>query len=178
MNKAVVMMKKRRTTNSILTVIMASIVLTACYTESQKTPQNATTQDVTNPMIIKKPSAHNVKDTIDRLENILNAKGLMVFTRVNHAAGAQNVGLNMADSELIIFGNPKLGTPLMTENPEMGLDLPLKALAYTDGAGQTFLTYTAPKALQERHNITVNGGVIEKMTGALDAMTSKAVTAD
>jgi len=172
------MIKRRRLTKSLVTAIMASAFLTACYTESQKTPHNDTTQDVTTPMIIKKPSAHNVKVTIDRLEAILNNKGLTVFTRVNHAGGAQNVGLDMAASELIIFGNPKLGTPLMIENPQMGLDLPLKALAYTDEAGQTFLTYTAPKSLQERHNITVNGGVIEKMTGALDAMTSKAVSAD
>lgn len=173
------MTRPSRFMTSMSAMIMASSLLMACQpVKNQDAPHAAITQDITTPMIIKKPSSHNAKDTIDRLENILTSKGLTVFTRVNHAAGAKNVGLNMADSELIIFGNPKLGTPLMLENPEMGLDLPLKALAYTDSAGQTYLSYTAPKALQARHNITVNGGVIEKMTGALDAMTSKAVSAD
>ena len=129
-------------------------------------------------MIIKKASPYSAEQTIDRLENILNAKGLTVFTRVDHAAGATKAGLELGASELIVFGNPKMGTPLMQENPEIGLDLPLKALAYTDANGQTYLTYTATSALQTRHNIRKNSAVIEKMTGALDAMTSKAVSAE
>lgn len=127
-------------------------------------------------MIIKKASPYAVKDTIDRLENILISKGLTVFTRVDHSAGAKNVGIDMTDSELIIFGNPKLGTPLMLENSQIGLDLPLKALAYTDTSRQTYLSYTAPATLQSRYDISENSGIIDKMTGALDAMTSAAVS--
>ena len=124
---------------------------------------------------IIKASPYSAVETIDRLESILTAKGLTIFTRINHAAGAKKVGIEMADSELIIFGNPNLGTPLMLENPQMGLDLPLKALAYTDTKGHTYLTYTAPETLQSRHNINDNRAIIEKMTGALDAMTNKAL---
>ena len=129
-------------------------------------------------MIITKASPYSAGQTIDRLEAILTAKGLTVFARVDHAAGAKKVDLDLLDSELIIFGNPKLGTPLMIESPQMGLDLPLKALAYTDANGQTYLTYTAPETLKARHNISENLAIIEKMTGALDAMTNKAVEAE
>ena len=154
--------------------LLIALSLSACQPSPSTSP--ATTQDIAAPMIIKKASPYSAGETIDRLEKILNAKGLTVFTRVNHAAGAKNVGIEMAGSELIIFGNPKLGTPLMLENPAMGLDLPLKALAYTDDSGQTYLSYTAPAELQSRHRISENSGVIAKMTGALDAMTSAAVS--
>ncbi len=153
--------------------ILTAIALTGCNAANSN-PE--TLEEVIQPMIIKKPSPYSAGETIDRLENILNAKGLTVFTRVDHGAGAAKVDLDLGASELIIFGNPMLGTPLMQENPEMGLDLPLKALAYTDETGQTFLTYMAPATLQTRHNISANTAIIEKMTGALDAMTSKAVS--
>ena len=160
----------------IIANCMAALALTACQPTAQTTA--TPTEDITTRMIITKASPYSAGKTIDRLEAILTTKGLTVFTRVNHAAGAKKVGIEMADSELIIFGNPKLGTPLMLEAPTMGLDLPLKVLAFTDGKGQTHLTYTAPEALQSRHNISDNRAIIEKMTGALDAMTNKAVEAE
>ena len=153
--------------------MLLAIALASCSASNSNSPN-----EIDQNMIIKKPSPYSASETIDRLENILNAKGLTVFTRVDHAAGAKKVDLALGGSELIIFGNPKLGTPLMQENPEMGLDLPLKALAYTDADGQTYLTYIAPASLETRHNIQTNKAVIEKMTGALDAMTSKAVEAE
>lgn len=159
----------------IATSIIAAVLI-ACQPTFRTTA--VPTEDITTPMIIKKASPYSAQKTIDRLENILKSKGLTVFTRVNHAAGAKSVDIDMTDSELIIFGNPKLGTLLMLENLQMGLDLPLKALAYTDDAGQTYLTYVAPQTLQSRHDISANSAVIEKMTGALDAMTSKAVEAE
>ena len=162
----------------IITVTLIAGGLWACQPASTTSSSQPLTQDITAPMIIKKSSPFSAGETLDRLENILTSKGLTVFTRVNHAAGAKNVGIDMTDSELIIFGNPKLGTPLMLENPQMGLDLPLKALAYTDASGQTYLTYTAPATLQDRHDISENTGIIAKMTGALDAMTSAAVSQD
>lgn len=158
-----------------LTACMVALTLASCQQSSQSTTQ---THEVTAPMIITKASPYSAGQTIDRLEAILTAKGLTVFARVDHAAGAKKVDLDLLDSELIIFGNPKLGTPLMIESPQMGLDLPLKALAYTDANGQTYLTYTAPETLKARHNISENLAIIEKMTGALDAMTNKAVEAE
>ena len=156
--------------------VISSLILAVSLSACQQNAQTVYKQEISAPMIVKKASPHSARVTIDRLETILKSKGLTVFTRVNHAAGAKNVGIDMADSELIIFGNPKLGTPLMLENPKMGLDLPLKALAFTDASGQTYLTYTAPATLQSRHNISENTGIIAKMTGALDAMTSAAVS--
>ena len=162
--------------HTVITSLFIAAALSACQPHTHNSNNTPQTQDITAPMIIKKASPYSAGETIDRLENILTAKGLTVFTRVNHAAGAKKVGIDMAGSELIIFGNPKLGTPLMLENPAMGLDLPLKALAYTDANGQTYLTYTAPAELQSRHRISENSGIIAKMTGALDAMTSAAVS--
>ncbi len=171
-------MMTKRFAPLIYSAVAALTCLSACSGPSSPPQAAAAANDSEHNMIIQKASAHDAVTTIDRLENILNAKGLTIFTRVSHSAGAKKVGIDMAASELIIFGNPKLGTPLMIENPQMGLDLPLKALAYTDEAGKTFLTYTAPSALQSRYGITKNTAVIEKMTGALDAMTNKAVEAE
>ena len=167
---------KAMTFKYLITTCMVAAALSACQQTSQ--PPAVPTEDIIAPMIIKKASPYTAGQTIDRLEKILTSKGLTVFTRVDHAAGAKSVDIEMMDSELIIFGNPKLGTPLMLENPQMGLDLPLKALAYTDASGQTYLTYVAPQTLQSRHDISANSAIIEKMTGALDAMTNKAVEAE
>ncbi|MEP6343967.1 MAG: DUF302 domain-containing protein [Maricaulaceae bacterium] len=160
----------------LISTCMVAAALSACQETSHITAEP--TKETTSLMIIKKPSPYTAGQTIDRLEKILISKGLKVFTRVDHAAGAKSVDIEMMDSELIIFGNPKLGTPLMLETPQMGLDLPLKALAFTDASGQTYLTYVAPKTLQSRHGISANSAIIEKMTGALDAMTNKAVEAE
>ena len=123
---------------------------------------------------ISKKSPYSVPKTLDRLENIVKSKGITVFTRVDHSAGARRVGQSMSDTQLLIFGNPKMGTPLMQEQIMMGLDLPMKALAWTDRQGQVWLSYLKPQVLQQRHGLA-NMGIIKKMTGALNAMTSKAV---
>ena len=124
---------------------------------------------------ISKKSPYPVDKTLDRLETILKKKGITVFTRVDHGAGAKRVDLALQTSQLLIFGNPKLGSPLMKEAPMMGLELPMKALAWEDQNGQVWLSYLKPSVLQSRHNLS-NQAIIQKMTGALDAMTSKAVS--
>jgi uncharacterized protein (DUF302 family) len=126
---------------------------------------------------INKKSPYPVAKTLDRLVKILETKGVTVFTRVDHAAGASRVMIAMKPTQLLIFGNPKLGTPLMNENRMMGLDLPMKALAWEDDAGQVWLSYLKPSVMQQRHGLK-NDAIIQKMTGALDAMTSKAVAAE
>ncbi|MDH5484172.1 MAG: DUF302 domain-containing protein [Gammaproteobacteria bacterium] len=126
---------------------------------------------------ITKKSPYPVAKTLDRLEKILKSKGIAVFTRVDHAAGASRVMIAMKPTQLLIFGNPKLGTPLMNENRMVGLDLPMKALAWEDDEGQVWLSYLKPAELQHRHELN-NDAVIKKMTGALEAMTSKAVAAE
>jgi len=123
---------------------------------------------------VDKKSPYSVDKTLDRLENILKSKGITIFTRVDHSAGAKRVGIAMNDTKLLIFGNPKMGTPLMNENIMMALDLPMKALAWEDQKGQVWLSYLKPSVLQQRHGLK-NQPIINKMTGALNAMTSKAI---
>lgn len=94
-----------------------------------------------------------VKEAIDRLESALQAKGVGIFARVDHAAGAASVDMLLRPTELLIFGNPKAGTPLMQVNQTIGLDLPLKILAWEDAAGQVWITYNDPRWLAQRHKL-------------------------
>jgi len=121
-----------------------------------------------------KKSSFSVSETLDRLETVLKKKGITIFVRIDHAAGAEQVGLKMTDTQLLIFGNPKMGTPLMNEQRLMGLDLPMKALAWKDDNNQVWLAYTNPSELQQRHGIK-NQTIIDKMTSALDGLTNKAL---
>lgn len=125
--------------------------------------------------VIAKKSNHSVAETIDRLEAILKEKGLTVFARIDHAAGAGKAGLALRPTTLLIFGNPKLGTPLMQSAQTVGLDLPQKALAYQDAAGDVYLAYNDPAHLKARHAIAGRDEVLKKITGALDNFTSAAV---
>lgn len=100
------------------------------------------------------PSKHGVGPSLDRLESILKAKGISVFARVEHSAEAAKVGLTMRPTALLIFGNPKAGTPLMIASPSVALDLPLKVLAWEDEKGQVWLSYNGPAWLQRRHGLS------------------------
>ena len=117
--------------------------------------------------IISIKSSHDVKTTVDRLDNILREKGMTVFIRINHAEGAQKVGKKLRPTELVIFGNPKVGTPLMQCGQSVGIDLPQKALIWQDKAGQVWLSYNDPKYLASRHSIKECGEVIKKIQKAL-----------
>ena len=112
-------------------------------------------------------SAHNVKKTGDRLENAVKAKGMTVFIRINHAQGAQKVGKKLRPTELIIFGNPKVGTPLMLNSQTAGIDLPQKALIWEDETGQVWFSYNDPEYIAKRHNITECAEVLKKIENAL-----------
>jgi uncharacterized protein (DUF302 family) len=117
--------------------------------------------------LISIKSSHNVKKTGDRLENILKAKEMTVFIRINHAENAQKVGKKLRPTELIIFGNPKVGTPLMLNSQSAAIDLPQKALIWEDEAGQVWFTYNDPKYIATRHNITECAEVLKKIENAL-----------
>jgi len=95
-----------------------------------------------------------------------------------HAAGAEKVELELRPTQLLIFGNPKLGTPAMTDNQAAGLDLPLRVLAYADGEGVVHVTYHAPATLAQTHALPADAKYIKMMTGALDKRTGKAVAAE
>jgi uncharacterized protein (DUF302 family) len=117
--------------------------------------------------IISIKSSHDVKTTVDRLDNILREKGMTVFIRINHAEGAQKVGKKLRPTELVIFGNPKVGTPLMQCGQSVGIDLPQKALIWQDKAGQVWLSYNDPKYLASRHSIKECDEIIKKIEKAL-----------
>ena len=117
--------------------------------------------------IINVKSSHDVKATADRLENVLKQKGMTVFIRINHTEGAQKVGQKLRPTELVIFGNPKVGTPLMQCRQSTAIDLPQKALIWEDEKGQVWLSYNDPNYLVERHGITECAEVIKKIEKAL-----------
>ena len=117
--------------------------------------------------IISIRSSHDVKTTVDRLENKLREKGMTVFIRINHAEGAQKVGKKLRPTELIIFGNPKVGTPLMQCGQSVAIDLPQKALIWQDEAGQVWLSYNDPNYLASRHSIKGCSEVVKKIEKAL-----------
>lgn len=102
--------------------------------------------------LIALKSPHSVKDTMDRLEAAAKGKGLNVFLRVDHAAGAKKIGKDLRPTELLVFGSPQGGTPLMECAQGAGIDLPLKALAWQDAGGQVWLGYNDPAWLAKRHD--------------------------
>jgi uncharacterized protein (DUF302 family) len=125
--------------------------------------------------LIVKQSPHTVSKTLDRLTAVLQDKGITIFARIDHAAGAKQAGMELGPTELLIFGNPKLGTPLMQANRRIGIDLPMKALAWKGGDGKVWLGYTDPDTLEDRHDIDGHDEIFKKMTGALDNLTNAAV---
>jgi uncharacterized protein (DUF302 family) len=96
-------------------------------------------------------SARGVKDTIDRLESEVKSKGMTVFARIDHASGAKKAGLPLRPTELLIFGDARGGTPLMQAAQTIGIDLPLKALAWEDAEGKVWLSYNEPAWIADRH---------------------------
>jgi uncharacterized protein (DUF302 family) len=122
-------------------------------------------------------SAHSVPETIDRLVAAITPLGMNVFARIDHAEGAAKVGMPLRPTQLLLFGNPKGGTPLMQDKQTAGIDLPLKALAWEDADGKVWLTYNEPAWIAQRHGlgaasaagVTAIAGMLEKVTKAAAA---------
>src|SRR5205807_7149499 len=114
------------------------------------------------------------KETLNRLDAAIKAQGMTVFARIDHAAGAANVGLALAPTELIIFGNPRGGTPLMQSVQTVGIDLPLKALVWQDAANKTWLSYNEPGWIAQRHGVAGAESTIDKMADLLSAIAREA----
>jgi len=103
--------------------------------------------------IIDERSQHSVEQTVERLSAMLRAKGITLFALVDHGAEAAKIGMTMPPTKLLIFGNPKAGTPLMLAAPSVAIDLPLKILVWEDAQGRAWLSYNSPAYLQERHGV-------------------------
>ena len=107
----------------------------------------------TNNGIVSKASKHSVEQTVEALQNILKSKGVAVFALIDHSGEAEKVGLKMRPTKLLIFGNPKAGTPLMLASPSSAIDLPLKLLVWEDAQGKAWVSYNSPEYLRERHGL-------------------------
>jgi len=121
-------------------------------------------------------SKYTVKETADRFQKSLELKGLTLFARIDHKRNASNVNLELAPTEVIIFGNPKVGTPLMHCSKQVAIDLPQKALFWEDKNGQVWLSYNNPEYLKERHNIKGCDKVVKKITAVLDKLSKAAIS--
>ena len=130
---------------------------------------NTNTAEMTNIL-----STHNVKDTGDRLVSILTEKGLNVVARIDHAHGAQSVGEELRPTQLILFGNPKMGTLLMQSQQTIAIDLPQKVLVWEDENAQVWLSYNNPDYLAKRHGISDCGETLSKVSNSLKEITKNA----
>jgi uncharacterized protein (DUF302 family) len=124
--------------------------------------------------LITMKSPHSVDETLDRFEAAVKSKGMTVFARVDHTKGAAKVDLELRPTQVLIFGNPKIGTLLMQSNQTAGIDLPLKLLAWQDADGQVWIAYNDPGYLVQRHNISDREEVVAKMRKALGNFTATA----
>ena len=125
--------------------------------------------------LIRKQSPYPVAETADRFEAVVKEKGLTVFARIDHAAGAKKAGQDLRPTLLIIFGSPAVGTPLMQAQQTMGLALPLKVLAWQDADGKVWVGYEKPDDLAAAHGVPADHPVVKRITGALDGFTDAAV---
>jgi len=108
--------------------------------------------------VVRIASLHSVGETLDRLERLLKERGLIVFARIDFSGDAARAGLAMRAEQMLVFGNPRAGTPLMQAVPESGIDLPLKALAWEDADGKTWLAYNSPEYVLRRHGLAASFG--------------------
>jgi uncharacterized protein (DUF302 family) len=124
------------------------------------------------------PSRFGPKETMDRLATEIQAREMKVFARIDHAAGAAEVGLTLRPTELIIFGNARGGTPFMQSVQTVGIDLPLRLLVWEDAAGKAWISYNEPGWIARRHGVRNAEQVVSKMGAVLSAITRKAANSN
>jgi uncharacterized protein (DUF302 family) len=124
--------------------------------------------------VVTRRSVHSVEETMNRLEQGIRARDLVVIARVDHAGAAQKAGLSLRPTQLLIFGHPRSGTPLMERAQTVGIDLPLKALVWQDEQGQVWLAYNDPAWMAQRHGITERTQVLQAIKSALEALAGSA----
>jgi len=117
-------------------------------------------------------SSRSVPETLRKLQTVIEARGLKIFALIDHSGEAEKAGLSMRPTQLLIFGSPKAGTPLMIAAPSLAIDLPLKALVWEDGEGKVWVTYNSADYLQQRHGIPVD---LVKNVAGVGALVEKAV---
>jgi len=155
---------------SLLAALCAGVILPGAATFAGGTPASPGTIVEKEGGIVKVPSNHSVDETVDRLKNILQSKEITLFALIDHSGEAAKVGMKMPPTKLLIFGNPKGGTPLMLAAPSIALDLPLKILVSEDAQGKVWLSYNSQEYFKERHglpsNLLPNIAVIKTLAAA------------
>ena len=155
--------------------ILSLAALAACDAQTPDSADAAqATQDIPQGLT-QFDSPHAVAATMDRLEAAVQERGFKVFARIDHAAGAASVDMTLRPTQLLIFGNPQGGTPLMRNAQSMGIDLPLKALVYEDADGQVRVAFNDPAFLADRHDMANAAQIADRMGGLLDTL-GKAAT--
>jgi len=140
----------------LFAALLVGLILPWSASSAPDTPANPGTIVGKEAGIVKMPSNHSVDETVDRLQNILRSKEITLFAIIDHSGEAAKVGMEMPPTKLLIFGNPKGGTPLMLAAPSVALDLPLKILVSEDAQGAVWLSYNSPEYLKERHGLPAN----------------------
>lgn len=159
----------------LIPAIACVLALSSCASLQSNSNANSHQQStMQNNGLISMQSNHSVKQTADRFESIAKDKGLTVFTRIDHQQNAMNADLTLKPTEVIIFGNPKAGTPLMNCAPSVAIDLPQKVLISEDAAGKVALTYNDPSYLKARHNIKGCDKVISNISMLLNSLAAAA----
>ncbi|MGD9693839.1 MAG: DUF302 domain-containing protein [Lautropia sp.] len=149
----------------MLALRITSILMACCFASAAGAAEGLTTVQ----------SPYSVKETIDRFETAAKSRGINIFLRLDHAESAKKIGKTLRPTELLVFGNPQGGTPLMECAQSAGIDLPLKALAWQDAAGKVWLAYNDPKYLALRHGADNCGPVVENLSKALGGLTHEAI---
>ena len=127
---------------------------------------------------LESTSPHDVDTTMQRLQQAAENKGLQIFSLVDHAAGAHSAGMDLAPNKVLIFGNPKLGTLLMKQNPAIGVDLPLKISVWQDAQGHTRVTYRDIQSLAGAHGLERQLKPVQQARGVLAGLVQQAIAAD
>ena len=124
--------------------------------------------------LLKKESAHSVKETMDKFESLIKSKGMSVFARIDHQKNASSIDMKMNEAEVLIFGSPKGGTVLMKQDIAVALDLPLRVAVYKDKEGKVWISYHNPQVLKDSYDVAAGAKVMDKVEGALDKLTNAA----
>jgi uncharacterized protein (DUF302 family) len=153
---------------------LGCFVLTKSFTGGKEQTMNPS--DVADAGLVILPSAHGVMETVERLKALLSQKKIQVFAEIDHAAGAQKVGLSLRPTFLLVFGNPQAGTPLLQSQQTIGLDLPLRVLVWEDAAGKVWLTYYRPEFLARRHDVLDRDEAVKPLSAGLAALARAATS--
>jgi uncharacterized protein (DUF302 family) len=153
---------------------IGSFALIESFRSGKERTMNA--GDLVDADLVTLPSAHGATETVERLKSLLSHKGNQVFADIDHAAAAHEVGLSLRPTRVLIFGNPRAGTPLMQSRQTIGLDLPLRALVWEDEAGKVWLTYHRLESLARRHHVVGRDDAVKALGAGLDALARAATS--